>query len=73
MVQPFIDNATNVSVKVDEQNIQKGLLVRVKSAPFEAAFPNDNFFGQGVCGSDPLLGGSIRHRWTTDIMPPFRL
>jgi hypothetical protein len=58
MVKGFIDIAQNLSVTVDSTRIQKGQLNRVKSIPFEAAFPVENFFGPDACAAgQPLLAG----------------
>lgn len=61
MVKSFIDDATNLSVKVtkaDDTKIKGTLLKRVQSEPFAAAFPQDNFFGANACAiGQPLPAG----------------
>jgi hypothetical protein len=51
-VAPFIDNATNLSAKIDGKP-QK--MSRVKSDVFDVALPEDNIFN-GPCGSNVPAG-----------------
>ena len=61
MVKSFIDDATNLSVKVvkaDGTKIRGTLLKRIQSEPFAAAFPQENFFGPNACATgQPLPAG----------------
>jgi len=57
-VKPFIDNAQNISVKIDRVRINKNLLTRIQSDPFAAAFPASNIFGSNACSpGEPLPAG----------------
>jgi hypothetical protein len=50
-------NSNPLFVTVDGADVTKALVKLVQSAPFELAFPAQNAFGEGACGSGPLPAG----------------
>lgn len=76
LIKPLIDNAHDLSVKVDGKWLDRRQIRRVLSLPFAAAIPADNVFGADACGTDTPLPAGIYSPSMDDgyyvLLPPLK-
>lgn len=76
LIKPLIDNAHDLSVKVDGKRLHERQIRRVLSRPFAVAMPADNVFGADACGAGTPLPAGIYSPSMDDgyyvLLPPLK-